>query len=397
MWISDPTPVTISSITVESWSTWKPTLTWRLPTGIQDQYWNTTGASVCRPTNERKTAIPIANAPSSTPTPMIDTAVFSAGRASASAPFSTKPRRANAGASQMRSTAVPVTSVPEQIHVLQADRLLVAIDGENDREAHGGLGGGHRHHEEHEYLPADPQRLRERDERQIDGVEHQLDAHEDHDRIAAQQDAGDAEREQHRGDRERRAEQHLQLPFREHDRAHDRGEQQHARDLERHEIRVEQRACDGADDPLARLYGGEGAGWQLDGAGRERLCPTEHAQLEEQRSRQDRRQQEADGSLDVGGAGTPEVQQHDHEQEQHHDRARVDEHLQRRDELGVEHHVHRGQGEQCDHEPERAHHRIPARDAQQGAPHRNDAEDPEDGESHYSPFGSDGSHSVDTG
>jgi hypothetical protein len=36
-WIRLPTPVTTSSITVESWSTWKPKLICRSPAGIQDQ------------------------------------------------------------------------------------------------------------------------------------------------------------------------------------------------------------------------------------------------------------------------------------------------------------------------------------------------------------------------
>src|SRR3989442_13485318 len=121
--------------------------------------------------------MPIANAPSRTPTPMIDTAVFVAGRASASVPLSTKPTSANAGASQMRSTAVPVTSVLEQTHVLQADRLLVAIDGEHDGEGPRGLGGGHRHHAEHEYQPADAQRLREHVKRPIYRVADELAGH----------------------------------------------------------------------------------------------------------------------------------------------------------------------------------------------------------------------------
>src|SRR2546423_7444816 len=42
----------------------------------------------------------------------------------------------------------------------------------------------------------------------------------------------------------------LQLPFREHDGADDRGEQQQARDLERDEVDVEQRPRDGADHAL---------------------------------------------------------------------------------------------------------------------------------------------------
>src|SRR5258706_14215826 len=42
----------------------------------------------------------------------------------------------------------------------------------------------------------------------------------------------------------------LELPFREHDRAHDRGEEQHARDLEGNEIGAEQRFGNEAAAPL---------------------------------------------------------------------------------------------------------------------------------------------------
>ena len=42
--------------------------------------------------------------------------------------------------------------------------------------------------------PADAVRLRERDERQVHRVEHQLDAHEHDDRVAAREHADDADR-----------------------------------------------------------------------------------------------------------------------------------------------------------------------------------------------------------
>src|ERR1700704_746139 len=42
----------------------------------------------------------------------------------------------------------------------------------------------------------------------------------------------------------------LQFPLRQHDGADDRGQQQHAGDLERNEVGIEQRVGDGADHPL---------------------------------------------------------------------------------------------------------------------------------------------------
>src|SRR5689334_9898473 len=56
----------------------------------------------------------------------------------------------------------------------------------------------------------------------------------------------------------------LELPLRQDDGAHDRGEEQHARDLEGNQVGVEQRIGDGADDALMLLQRLDGAGRQLD-------------------------------------------------------------------------------------------------------------------------------------
>ena len=84
----------------------------------------------------------------------------------------------------------------------------MAIDGENDRQPDGRFGRGDGHDEEHEHLPAHSEILRQRDEREIHRVEHELDAHEDHDRVAPHEHAEHAEREEHRGEGECEAEQH---------------------------------------------------------------------------------------------------------------------------------------------------------------------------------------------
>src|SRR6266850_1834650 len=70
------------------------------------------------------------------------------------------------------------------------------------------------------------------------------------------------------------------------------------------------------------------------------------------------------------------------EEEQHHDRARVHQHLQGSDELSVEQDVHRGQREQRHHEPQRAHHGAAPGDAEHPAQHRDDPEDPEERQRH---------------
>src|SRR5215831_13357576 len=60
----------------------------------------------------------------------------------------------------------------------------------------------------------------------------------------------------------------LEFSFREHDRADDRRGQQQARDLKGDEVRVEQRPCDGSDDPLVYDHRVERARGEHDRVGR---------------------------------------------------------------------------------------------------------------------------------
>jgi hypothetical protein len=100
-----------------------------------------------------------------------------------------------------------------------------------------------------------------------------------------------------------------------------------------------------------------------------------------------------------------EVEEHDHEQEHHHDRARVDDHLNRGDELRAQHDVQRGEREQRVDEPERRGDRTASGDEQQRAGDRDDAEEVEVkgvpeavlDDRHHCPFGSSGSHISQTG
>src|SRR6266508_171978 len=70
-------------------------------------------------------------------------------------------------------------------------------DRHDDAQADNHLGGGDDEHEEHSGLTIDVAELvRHGDEAQVDGIEHQLDAHEQHQRIAADQHADRADAEQ---------------------------------------------------------------------------------------------------------------------------------------------------------------------------------------------------------
>ena len=75
--------------------------------------------------------------------------------------------------------------------------VLGAIDGHDQRQAYGHFGGGDGHYKDHEGLSVDQLVIvGEGDENQVCGVEHQFQAHEDHNGILAQQKADDADDEE---------------------------------------------------------------------------------------------------------------------------------------------------------------------------------------------------------
>jgi UTP-glucose-1-phosphate uridylyltransferase len=95
-------------------------------------------------------------------------------------------------------------SVLELVGLVGEDGLGEPEQAQHDRQTHGGLGGRDRDHEEREALagvvagaPAV-----ERDQHQVHGVEHQLDAHQLDQRVAAHQKADRADAEDQRRQRE---------------------------------------------------------------------------------------------------------------------------------------------------------------------------------------------------
>ncbi|GAA3125017.1 hypothetical protein GCM10020001_052370 [Nonomuraea salmonea] len=91
----------------------------------------------------------------------------------------------------------------EGAEMVQVDGLAVAVEGEHDGQAQAHLGGGDDDDEEGEHLAAVQavaQPYIERDQVEVDGVEHQLDRHQDEDRVASCEHAVDADGEQERGD-----------------------------------------------------------------------------------------------------------------------------------------------------------------------------------------------------
>src|SRR5260370_33753608 len=91
-----------------------------------------------------------------------------------------------------------------RVDVFDLDRTADAEIDHQDGEADRRLGGGHGQHQHGEDLAHDiALEHREGDEVDVHREQHQLDAHQDDDDVlAVEENAQDAQREQHRGDEE---------------------------------------------------------------------------------------------------------------------------------------------------------------------------------------------------
>src|SRR3954451_11775048 len=94
-----------------------------------------------------------------------------------------------------------LTSVLQQVGVVDRGRPAGAEDAHDDRQPDDHLGGRDDHDEErHDLAVERAVHAAERHEGQVDRVEHQLDRHEHEDRVAAQQHAERADGEDQRGE-----------------------------------------------------------------------------------------------------------------------------------------------------------------------------------------------------
>ena len=86
-----------------------------------------------------------------------------------------------------------------RVHFVDVEGAAILIDGQDNGEANGRFGSRHHHDEECEQVAGVLFELvRECDEGEVYGIEHQLNRHEDGDDVATQQKTRDAEREQDR-------------------------------------------------------------------------------------------------------------------------------------------------------------------------------------------------------
>src|SRR5215471_12734167 len=102
-------------------------------------------------------------------------------------------------------------SALELVDAVEVRAVHVAVDQQHDGQADAHLGGGDRDDEQGEHLARDLLRERgERDEVDIDGVEHQLDRQQHEDAVTAGQHAVDAGAEQERAEDEILVQRHGQ-------------------------------------------------------------------------------------------------------------------------------------------------------------------------------------------
>src|SRR5436190_8359693 len=203
MWMSEPMPVTTRIITADSGSSasWKSAL--KLPDETQVK-------TVC--TTRRSSG----TRPSIDQTAASDTRkdrIIAPHAAAEATPFPLRrppkalirnPTNANSGisgsiAAPLRplSTSAPVSpfQLGERVGV---ERLAVTEQADDDGKAHRRFRGGDRHDEEHDDLAVRAAvHAAERDEREIDGVQHDLDRQQNRDQVAAHEHACRADAEQH--------------------------------------------------------------------------------------------------------------------------------------------------------------------------------------------------------
>src|ERR1700760_1191751 len=207
MWISEPTPVISSTKLIDSGSSSTPRLAWNPLTGIQENMCRSwLRAAPDLPSRAKNAITPYTKDPSDISTP--SRCPHRSGNRPPSS-STAAPKAGNASSShEARNTPVAaivviesIPSVLEQARVVDRRGLAGPVDGHQDGEPDHDLGRGHDHHEEGHHLPVQvPVHPREGDEGQVAGVEHQLDGHEDQDRVPPDQHADGADDEQDDGE-----------------------------------------------------------------------------------------------------------------------------------------------------------------------------------------------------
>src|SRR5215472_3524038 len=193
--IRPPTPVMTRHMNTDRRSTRRFAGRLNAPLLIQVQYVKSCAALFW---SESANRISVATKPSqTTPGPISRTAV----RGMASAVSARTNAPAAGSRSRARATACSIRSALELAQLVDVVDVANAEDVDEDGQTDHRLRRRHGHRHQREQLALEVVQLRgERDQRQVRGVEHQLDADQDHDRVAPDQHADRAQQEQDEGD-----------------------------------------------------------------------------------------------------------------------------------------------------------------------------------------------------
>src|SRR5580765_3104623 len=195
--MSEPTPVTTSTITADSGSSRNDTSTEKSPTRIHvhasSVTWRSASGSAARCSTARS-----ANPNAASTAPHASTVVPRLPRRSPTSRLSATEASGSAG--MMASIGRFTRSALQQVDLVHEHRLAQAEQVDDDGQADRDFRGGDGHDEEHEDLSVQRfQVVRERHEREVRRVEHELDGHEDDECVPAHEHAPDADREHDRG------------------------------------------------------------------------------------------------------------------------------------------------------------------------------------------------------
>src|SRR5579864_8000830 len=177
MWMSDPMNVTTSTITADSGSRRRAKLALNSAELIQSN----TRSAIARDPGGRVTSWRTARAETAKDPMMAEQAIAPAALLASLRPppaFSRKPRNGRSGISSS------IDSPLQHRERVGVQRFPMPEEGDHDCEPDGRLGGGDGHHEEHDDLPVSgAQRAAESHERQVDGIQHDLDRQQNGDEV----------------------------------------------------------------------------------------------------------------------------------------------------------------------------------------------------------------------
>src|SRR5579884_132619 len=207
-----PTNVTKSSIVTDSGSTRKPSFTWNPPAGNHDQMlrtwlrgWMSRSAKNMTPdqTNVSPDSVVAIQPDSGSPMRLPNSSSTAEPTSGSSGMIQTRSSRSRALTVWPPRSSTCARSALQEIDVVGRRALAAAEDRNDDRQSDRDLRGCDDQREEDEDLSADVvEHPREGHERQVGGVQHQLDAHEHHEDVAAQQQTDRADGEEQRGEHE---------------------------------------------------------------------------------------------------------------------------------------------------------------------------------------------------